>query len=198
VETTPSTDPERGSLGPGKLYGAAWVFYLVLGLGGLLWLGWQSGALELSLLFDRSTALADLALGVAGGAVLLGTWELMRRVLPGAVALEDRLRETIGPIRRDEAIGLAVVSGVGEEVFFRGAVQGAWGFLLATALFAVLHSGPGREFRLWTLFAAVAGALLGGLMWWRGGLLAPIVAHVFVNAVNLHRLAVESGRDRAS
>ena len=185
----------RGTVGPGQLYGAAWVFYLVLGLGGLLWLGWQDGALGAELLVGPSSSLLDLvldlALGVVCGGLLLGAWELMRRALPGALALEERLREMIGSIRRDEAIGLAIVSGVAEEVFFRGAVQGAWGFIVATALFSILHSGPGREFRLWTLFAAVAGVVLGGLMWWRGGLLAPVVAHVMVNGIQLYRLALD-------
>jgi len=113
----------------------------------------------------------------------------MRRRFPGAGALEKRLVEMIGPIRSDEAIALAVVSGVAEETFFRGAVQGSWGFLPATLLFAVLHSGPGREFRFWTAFAAIAGLLFGGLFLWRGRLIAPIVAHVVVNGINLYRIA---------
>ena len=60
-------------------------------------------------------------------------------------------------------------------------------------LFGLLHSGPGKAFRLWTLFAVVAGALLGGLMVWRGNLLGPVVGHVLVNAVNLRRLAGRMG-----
>ncbi|MEM8964692.1 MAG: CPBP family intramembrane glutamic endopeptidase, partial [Acidobacteriota bacterium] len=65
----------------------------------------------------------------------------------------------------------------------------SWGWLWATVIFAVLHTGPGRVFRLWMLYAAIAGLLLAGLMEWRGNLLAPVVAHVLVNAVNLVRLA---------
>jgi hypothetical protein len=65
-------------------------------------------------------------------------------------------------------------------------------------LFAVLHTGPGLSFRLWTAFAVVAGGLFGGLMLWRGNLLAPIVAHFLVNAVNLSRLAAEARRRAAA
>ena len=43
------------------------------------------------------------------------------------------------------------------------------------------------------VLALVAGALLGGLMAWRGNLLGPVVGHVLVNAVNLRRLASRSG-----
>jgi uncharacterized protein len=67
-------------------------------------------------------------------------------------------------------------------------VQGAVGWLAASLLFALLHSGPGRELRLWTLFALCAGLLFGALMLWRGNLLAPVLAHFVVNAVNLYRL----------
>ena len=73
-------------------------------------------------------------------------------------------------------------------MFFRGAMQPAWGYLVATLLFAVLHSGRGRELLLWTLTALLAGAMLGGLMAWRGNLLAPILCHVAVNAVQLRRI----------
>jgi len=87
-----------------------------------------------------------------------------------------------------EAIGLALVSGIAEEVFFRGALQPAWGFLPATLLFAVLHSGRGRAMLLWAATALVAGALLGALFAWRQNLCAPILCHVTVNAVQLRRL----------
>jgi membrane protease YdiL (CAAX protease family) len=87
-----------------------------------------------------------------------------------------------------EVVALALLSGFAEELFFRGAVQGSWGWLPATVLFALLHTGPGPAFRLWTLFAAVAGLVLGALMIWRGNLLAPVVAHGLLNGINLGRL----------
>jgi len=95
----------------------------------------------------------------------------------------------LGPLAPGETLSLALISGFSEELFFRGAMQGVFGFTLTLVVFTLLHTGPGRAFRLWTAFAAVAGALLGGLMSWRGSLLAPVVAHVLVNGVNLRRLA---------
>ena len=90
-----------------------------------------------------------------------------------------------------------MLSGFAEELFFRGAVQGSWGFVWATLLFALMHTGPDPAFRLWTLFALLAGALFGGLMLWRGNLLAPVTAHFVVNAVNLRRIAVSEPPARA-
>ena len=104
------------------------------------------------------------------------------------ICLEELLGELLGGITAPQAIALAALSGFAEELFFRGAVQGAVGWLAASLLFALLHSGPGRELRLWTLFALCAGLLFGALMLWRGNLLAPVLAHFVVNAVNLYRL----------
>jgi membrane protease YdiL (CAAX protease family) len=114
--------------------------------------------------------------------------EALRRLLPAQRRLEERLGELLGGLTAPQAVALAALSGFAEELFFRGAVQGALGWIAASLLFALLHSGPGPEFRLWTLFAACAGLLFGALMLWRGNLLAPALAHFLVNAVNLHRL----------
>lgn len=96
-------------------------------------------------------------------------------------------------MERHEIVALALLSGFAEELFFRGAVQGAWGWFPATVLFTLLHTGPGSTYKAWTAFAGVAGLALAGLMLWRGNLLAPILAHVVVNAVNLNQLAGEPG-----
>ena len=89
--------------------------------------------------------------------LLLGLWWMGERVSPLARQLEEQLAAVLGPLTAAEAVSLAVLSGFAEELFFRGAVQGQWGWLAATVLFAVLHTGPGRAFRVWTLFAVVAG-----------------------------------------
>ena len=67
-------------------------------------------------------------------------------------------------------------------------MQDAWGFWLASALFAALHTGRDRGLWVWTAFALVAGLLFGGLVLLAGNLLPAIVAHVVVNAINLSHL----------
>ena len=166
----------------------AWLFYLVLALAGSLWIGLRQGRIPLRLFVDPSRWWLDAAVGAAAGGALLACWEALRRLLPAARGLEERLGEVLGGLTTPQAIALAALSGFSEELFFRGAVQGAVGWLAASLLFALLHSGPGRELRLWTLFALCAGLLFGTLMLWRGNLLAPALAHFLVNAVNLYRL----------
>lgn len=180
------------TLKPGRLYRFAWGLYMALALVGSLWIGLRQGVIPLSLFLDPGSWWVDLGLGIAAGALLLAFWWGAERVFPLARELGEKLAAILGPVSTTDAVALALLSGFAEELFFRGAVQTAWGWVAATVLFALLHSGPGPAFRFWTLFALVAGALLGGLMAWRGNLLAPVVGHVLVNAVNLRRLASRS------
>lgn len=184
-----------------RLYAVAWAFYLVLALAGVVWIGWR-GDLGPALFLATGTWLRDLAWGVAAAAALVGLWALARRTLAAARRIERHIAGLLGDVTGEEAFALAVISGIAEEIFFRGAVQGSWGWPAATVLFAVLHTGPGRTFRLWTLFALVAGLAFAFLVEATGNLLAAIVAHAGVNGVNLlylakRRSALQSADDAA-
>jgi len=181
------------SSGPGRLYRLAWGLYLVMAVGGALWIGARRGVIPLSLFLDTRAWWLDLLLGAGAALLLLGVWKGAERTVPLARELDRQLMAALGPLQPAEVVGLALLSGFAEELLFRGAVQSAFGWLPATVAFAVLHSGPGKAFRLWTLFAAVAGLLFAALVEWRGNLCAPITAHVLVNAVNLWRLTGASG-----
>jgi hypothetical protein len=174
---------------PGELFRlAAWA-YLILAILGVGWIGLQRQGVPIALFLPAPPAWLDPLVGAAAALLLLLLWQGSRR-WSLARRLEERLRERLGPLTAAEAYGLALLSGVAEEVFFRGAMQPAWGFPAATLLFAALHSGRGREMLVWTASALAAGALLGALQLWRGTLFAPILCHVVVNAVQLRRLLV--------
>jgi CAAX protease family protein len=111
-------------------------------------------------------------------------------------ALAQALGSALGPLRARECAVLALVSGLGEEALFRGALQPEVGLGVASVLFAAAHFVPRRGLRGWTLFALAAGLLLGALYEATGNLVAPVVAHVGINAVNLYRLSREYGGDR--
>jgi membrane protease YdiL (CAAX protease family) len=87
------------------------------------------------------------------------------------------------------ALLLAAVSGLAEEALFRGALQPALGWLAASALFGLAHFLPRPGLRSWSLAAALAGLGLGKLFAWSGDLVAPVLAHALLNAVNLLRLS---------
>jgi membrane protease YdiL (CAAX protease family) len=171
-----------------QLYRIAWGIYLLLAVAGALWLGILRDGIRLDQFVDPATWWRDALWGLGAGAGLLGLWEAGRHVLPGARDLERAIADILAGLSPSDALGLALLSGFAEELFFRGAVQGQWGVWVATILFALLHTGPGRPFYLWTAFAAVAGLAFGFLVLHLGNLLAPVLAHVLVNSVNLYRL----------
>jgi membrane protease YdiL (CAAX protease family) len=119
--------------------------------------------------------------------VLLSGW------LTRATRKGDRLARALAAVlgRRTplECAALALASGIGEEVFFRGAMQPALGLVGTSVLFALAHFAPKRELLPWTGFSLAAGLVLGALFEATGNLVAPVVAHAFVNAVNLHLLS---------
>jgi membrane protease YdiL (CAAX protease family) len=91
---------------------------------------------------------------------------------------------------------LALMSGFAEELFFRGALAGQFGALMATLAFAIFHWPINERYALWPVFALVAGAVFQVLMQRTGSLWAPIAAHVVVNAVNLARIRIKYGHLR--
>jgi uncharacterized protein len=195
-------DPAGAPVAKGpNLYRTAWFFYLALALVGAIWLSFQQDPVGPAIvwrLLGPPTWWLELPLGLAAGGLLLGLWQLLHRLLPQARELEDALAELVRGLPAGDMLALALVSGFAEELFFRGAVQGAWGPLVATVLFAALHPGPGRSFWVWMLFAAVAGALFAAIVVWRGNLLAAITGHVLVNAVNLRRMARRRSASRTA
>lgn len=179
-----------------RVYQAAWAVYLLLAIGGAVWMGLARGGLVLEQFVDPATWHLDLLWGLGAGVALLALWLAGRALLPVARDLERAIADVLGGLTPSDALALALISGFAEELFFRGAVQGSWGIVPATVVFALLHTGPGRPFLLWTFFALLAGAVFGALALARGNLLAPMTAHVVVNAVNLRRLVdlrTESG-----
>lgn len=180
---------------PGQFFRQAAIFYFLLATAAVFWIGWDRGVIGADLFFDPSTLLIDIGVGIAGGSLLLLATIVGRRLIPSFAGLEVQLARLLTHVTPGEAVALALLSGFAEELFFRGAVQGSWGFLWATILFALMHLGPDRVIGVWSLFALAAGALFGGMTLVRGTILPAIIAHALVNGVNLRRLVGRTGLD---
>ncbi|HTF33475.1 MAG TPA: type II CAAX endopeptidase family protein [Myxococcota bacterium] len=142
--------------------------------------------------------LPDLAAGLAAAAfVIVFSREITRRTASGQL-LAQTLGRLIGSLSLPECVLLALASGIGEEAFFRGALQPRVGLVAASLLFGAAHFVPRRGLVAWSVFSVAAGFLLGGLFAWTGNLVAPITAHVAINAVNLRLLTLEFGREQES
>jgi membrane protease YdiL (CAAX protease family) len=169
----------------------ALVFYGVLLAAALLWarlvgrsLLWASDAAA-----ERGLSPGtDVGVGLlAAGIVVLLSRQLTQRTRFGE-QLERSLRAVLGPLSLAECWLLALLSGVAEEAFFRGALQPQVGLLAASLLFGAAHFVPRRELIAWTGFSIAAGLLLGWLFDATGNLVAPVVAHAVINGVNLRHL----------
>jgi membrane protease YdiL (CAAX protease family) len=137
--------------------------------------------------------LHDGGLGLFAGLLMVFlSRELMERLGTGEI-MGRLMADAFGPLTVVHTTLLALFSAVGEEFFFRGALQPEVGLGVASVLFGLAHFLPRKEFLLWTLFAFVAGGVLGALYQGTGNLLAPIVAHFVVNALNLPHIVKKYG-----
>jgi membrane protease YdiL (CAAX protease family) len=128
---------------------------------------------------------SDLVLGLAVGFLVVAASNLTTHYTGWGEDLARAMGSALGPISTSDAILLAFASGMAEEMLFRGALQPRVGLVLASLLFGCVHFVPRRVFLPWTFFAVAVGALLGALFVWTGNLVAPVAAHILINAINL-------------
>lgn len=173
------------------------VFYAMMTGAGLWLMGLQDELDIRRVIFGNGDEMTrDTLLGAGAGlVVVIGTW-LMRGVGPVKRHIR-RLREMLGEPGVVAIAVVAVASSVGEEVFFRGALQPLIGFWWTVILFGLLHGGSRKDLRFAVLFATAAGVLLGWLAEHTGNLLAPMLCHVTINFFNLHLLADAAPEDEA-
>lgn len=175
------------------------------------------GIVRAALLFYAAMLLLALAIGAASGHSLWfaspeaaragvdwGRDPLVGALAAGAVvalsalltettrwgeALSQALGEVLGPLSLRTCLLLAAVSGIAEELLFRGALQPLLGYMGASLLFGLAHFVPRRELLPWTGFTLAAGFGLGALYASTGNVVAPVVAHAGVNAINLRLIS---------
>ncbi len=164
----------------------ALLFYLPVALSSLAWLHWRRGALLETLLGPEPPA--ALLLGAAAGAAVMAVGVALGRSFAFARRMERTLAALVGPLPRTHCLAAGVLSGVSEEIFFRGVLQPVLGLVATSLLFGAVHPPLVRSLWPWTIFATTTGFLLGWLFEATGALLAPIACHAVVNMVNLSRL----------
>jgi len=143
------------------------------------------------------TPLSALLFGALLGLGGVGLSYVMERTVEGVRHLGERFGMILAGVGVKEALLLALFSSVGEEVLFRGCLQSELGLLPATLLFALVHVGPERVYLWWTGSAFVFGLGLGVLYDVQGGLLAPIVMHFVINAINITLLGKKAAAKNA-
>ena len=181
VQTGPCRAPNRRALGPRFVRFAA-LFYGVLTVVAALWCGLRGFDLRP---FGERPAVG-LSLGALTAACTVSSGLVAYRILPSLRKISDELAPSlIDGASRSGLVLVSIFSGVGEEAFFRGAVQQEFGLVAASLLFGLAHVGPDRRYLVWTAWAVLAGFVFGALYETTGGLLAPALAHGAHNAATL-------------
>ncbi|MBJ93592.1 MAG: hypothetical protein CMP23_03870 [Rickettsiales bacterium] len=172
-------------------------FYLPIFCIALLW-GWLRELWpQWWTLSNRAEILQASQAGILLGLLGVGlSWQLTRSV-PAVRKLSDRIGMVLAGQSGRYAVALALLSSIAEEFLFRGCLQSELGLWPATILFALVHIGNERLWLWWTATAFVAGLAMGLLYEHSGGLLAPVLMHFVINAINIHILAGRGARARA-
>ncbi|MFC0596568.1 lysostaphin resistance A-like protein [Thermus composti] len=148
--------------------------------------------LLLGLPFGEARPERDLGVALALLLLLWAIEALFHRLFPASFQEVESLHKALGkalkPLGKGPLLLLALLSGLGEEVFFRGFLQsllvdrfGGYGVLLQALLFALLHPAPLRAWA-YPLYTGVAGLLFGLAYLLTGSLLPGILAHTLHNA----------------
>jgi membrane protease YdiL (CAAX protease family) len=138
-----------------------------------------------TLLGTRWPAPSHLLAAVGIGAILVAAARVGVQAWKPISDASRTLEGMVGPLSWKDAVALAFLSAVGEEVLFRGALWPHLDLAGSALLFGLVHVLPRRTLWVYPVFATVAGILLGILREGSGSVLPPIVAHFVVNAVNL-------------
>jgi membrane protease YdiL (CAAX protease family) len=171
---------------------SALLFYLPMLAIALIWSALADDALPFAspeAARDGVDWLRDPAAGVAAAAMAIAVSQLLTRHTRWGARMGRFLGQLLGHLDWRRCLLLAALSGVAEETLFRGMLQPRVGLVAASLLFGLLHFAPRRELLPWTSMSVVAGFLLGWLFDATGNLVAPVVAHAGINAVNLRFIA---------
>lgn len=131
------------------------------------------------------TVVGPVSLAALGAGLLVGSaWlvathvghAVLCRLFPGFLDQITDLYSLREGDRISTMVGPVVAMAGAEELFFRGFVQGRLSLLGAVAVYSAVQL-VARKWAL-TLAALLGGVVWGGLLWWTGGLVAPVVAHV--------------------
>src|SRR3989338_8660396 len=75
--------------------------------------------------------------------------------------LEEKFAKLLVPLPFTTIFLVALLSSIGEELFFRGAVQNQFGIVIASITFGLVHLPVTKDMIPWTIVAVIMGFMLG-------------------------------------
>lgn len=147
-------------------------------LASLGYLGMQHFSLPLSF----SLSPESCAQGFAGFLLIMAWTFLVQKGYAVArnPAYSESLTDTLAKEYSGTSISHAVAGGLtaafGEELFFRGFIQGRWGILAGSVAFGLAHLGR-KDIRVISYWSYIHGLLFGLTYHFTGNLAVPVIAH---------------------
>jgi membrane protease YdiL (CAAX protease family) len=129
----------------------------------------------------------SLVLGAVVAVVTIRATPLLARA-SWARTLHADLRPITHGLGDGPILVMALASGIGEELFFRGWLTPFAGIFLSSLAFGVLHQVRGRARWAWVGWATLMGVAFATIYELTGNLAGPIFAHVAINFANLRYL----------
>ena len=166
------------------------LFYLaltVLGFGLIFWRRNESFLFD-PLDFPKEEWLIFFVVSVALIFIvhLFSHWAVRR--WPSLKRSASELNQWLGEMKSNQIFLIALVSGVGEEVIFRGWLLNEIGIFSSSLIFGIVHWPPNKNWRFWPFFAFGMGIILGALCVWTNTLVYAVFVHAGINFLNLRLL----------
>lgn len=174
---------------------------LVFGLGGALVIYLVQERSLRDVVFGPQDPVVQLGAGLGAG-LLIGLLALSLIRRPEMPQLDERFARRIGErvTRWQDRLFLSVCAGVGEEIFFRGALQHWLGIVPTAVVFVAIHGyldPRDRRMLAYGLFLTLGMCGLG-LLARSMGLFAPMVAHAVIDVVLFGQLVRTYRRIRSA
>lgn len=199
--------PPEAPAGGGTSERRAVVLLAVLVEGGLIVLAWLLGwLLGQGPLRTFAWDGRDALWGLAGTVPMLLLFVLMEVWPVGPLRRlkqfgEQVLRPLLAPCTVVDLLGISVLAGLGEEMLFRGVLQGAFtaraGPWVGLALASLLFGGMHFITFTYAVLATLMGVYLGWVWQWTGNLLPPVLMHALYDFLALLYLLRGPGSSEA-
>lgn len=169
-------------------------FYGIMALSGLGLTIWRRDAWQIDpLTVPGEAPLAHLAATVATVLLVCGGSKLWLATSARARRCARMVVDTLQLRRRRQILWLALLSGLGEELLFRGWLLHDSGLWISSLMFGLIHIPPNRDWWFWPIFATAVGLVFGLLTLTSGTILWAVLAHAGINYLNLNQALSGSG-----
>ncbi len=182
--------PFEDPLSPREIAKVTILFYSSLFFISLYMIHQREGSFPTFYFLGKTPVWQQVLAGLGTGGLIILGWIVAGRFSSFTREVEKIFQQTLGKLGWREIFILAFFSAIGEEFFFRGALQPSWGLFYASLFFGLAHWNPlGGALAYYPLITIFIGFLLGALFIISGGgLIAPTIAHFSINFVNLYRI----------